>query len=71
MNILWNLFDIGVNCFQGFIMMYFPFKFLGGRFSDKFLKNHGAMFAVLYTMLISFLNKISAFEHFLLYCTLH
>lgn len=65
MNILWNLFDIGVNCFQGFIMMYFPFKFLGGRFSDKFLKNHGAMFAVLYTMLISFLNKISAFEHFL------
>ncbi len=65
MNILWNIFDIGVNCFQGFIMMYFPFKFLGGRFSDKFLKNHGAMFSVLYTMLISFLNKISVFEHFL------
>lgn len=72
MNILWDLFEISVNCFQGFIMMYFPFKFLGGKYSDKFLKNHGLLFAAMYTLLISCLNSISAFEHFLafLYVTL-
>ena len=65
MKILWDLFEIGVNCFQGFIMMYFPFKFLGGKYSEKFLKNHGLLFAAMYTLLISCLNSISAFEHFL------
>ncbi len=65
MKFLWDLFEISVNCFQGFVMMYFPFKFLGGKFSDKFTKNHGALFAVLYAVLISILNLISVFEHFL------
>ena len=72
MKILWDLFEIGVNCFQGFIMMYFPFKFLGGKYSENFLKNHGLLFAAMYTLLISCLNLISVFEHFLafLYVTM-
>lgn len=65
MKLLWNLFEISVNCFQGFAMMYFPFKFLGGKFSDSFTKNYGTIFAVLYAVLISIFNLISVFEHFL------
>lgn len=65
MSILWNLFEIGINCFQGFIMMYFPFKFLGGKFSSRFVQNHGLLFSALYTALISLLNLITIFESFL------
>ena len=65
MNVLWDSFEIGVNCFQGFITMYFPFKYLGGRFSDNFFKNHGAMFSALLSILITIMNSLTAFEHFL------
>lgn len=30
-----NLFELAVNVFQGFIFMYFCYKFLGGRFDKK------------------------------------
>lgn len=72
MNLLWTLYEIGVNFFQGFIMMYFPFKYLEGKFSDKFLKNYGMFFSVLLAILISTMNQITIFEHFfaLLYAVL-
>lgn len=72
MNLFWTLYEIGVNFFQGFIMMYFPFKYLKGKFSDKFLKNYGMFFSVLLAILISTMNQITIFEHFfaLLYAVL-
>ena len=65
MSMIWDMFEIGVNCFQGIIMMYFPFRFLGGKSSDSFTKSHGLLFSAMYTVLISCLNMISSFEHFL------
>ena len=64
-DILWDVFEISVTFFQGFIMIYFPFKFLKGKFSDSFLQNHGAMFSVLLSGLVCLFNKVTVFEHFL------
>ena len=65
MRILYDLFEVGVNYFQGFILMYFPFAFLGGKYSDKFLKNLGWLFAVILATTISVMNRITIFEHLL------
>ena len=65
MRILYDLFEVEVNYFQGFILMYFPFAFLGGKYSDKFLKNLGWLFAVILATTISVMNRITIFEHLL------
>lgn len=65
MTILWNCFEIGVNCFQGFIMIYFAYKFLGGKFGKGYFKNHGVIFSVMLAATITILNLITAFEHVL------
>ncbi len=65
MSVLWDLFEISINCFQGFIMMYFPFRFLGGKYSERFVKNHGVMFSIILASVISIMNKFTIFEHFL------
>ena len=33
--VLWNVFELAVNVFQGFIFMFFCYKFLGSKFEDK------------------------------------
>lgn len=33
--VLWNLFELAVNVFQGFIFMFFCYKFLGSKFEGK------------------------------------
>ncbi len=30
-NVLWEAFEIAVNFFQGFIVIYFPYKYLGDK----------------------------------------
>jgi len=64
MSALWDCFEICINCFQGFLMVFFPFKYLGGRISDSFTKNHGPLFSILFTAAISVFNRITYFEHF-------
>lgn len=67
MKILWDLFEISINCFQGFIMMFFPYKFLGGKTTGGFIKNHGAVFSVALAILISLMNYITIFEHIFIF----
>lgn len=63
--ILWNVFEIAVNLYQGFVMMFFPFKYLGGKYSEKFKNNYGLIFSVLLALNISIFNHIASFEHIL------
>ena len=65
MKILYDMFEVGVNYSQGFILMYFPFAFLGGKYSDKFLKNLGWLFATALATTISIMNHITIFENIL------
>ncbi len=37
-NVAWNLFEILINIYQGIVAMYFSFKYLSGKYSDKFIK---------------------------------
>ena len=65
MSVVFNLFELAVNCFQGFLMIYFPFKFLGGKFSDKFINNYGVMFSIVLAAIITIFNYITIFENIL------
>ena len=38
-NVAWNLFEILINIYQGIVAMYFSFKYLRGKYSDKFIQN--------------------------------
>lgn len=62
--VMWQFFEIVVNFYQGIVMIYFPFKYLGGKYSDKFIKNHGLIFASVLAAVISIFNYITIFEHF-------
>lgn len=61
--IIWECFEIAVNFYQSLMMIYFPFRYLGGKYSDKFTKNYGLLFVCFLTTLISIFNQITAFEH--------
>ena len=65
MNMLWSFFEISINLFQGFIMVYFASKYLDGKFGKGYLTNHGALFSVILAVLITVMNYITSFEHFL------
>lgn len=62
-SLAWEIFEIVVNIYQGAIMLYFPFKFLGGKFSDKFIKNYGLIFTCILAVIITIFNQLTAFEH--------
>lgn len=63
-NILWELFEITINFFQGFIVIYFPYKYLGDRKDRKFGESPAIVYAVLYASALSIINKLTVFEHF-------
>ena len=66
MTILWWIFEILVNIYQGFISMYFVYSYLGDRDNRKFFKSSGIFFATLLAAAITILNvSTSVFEHFL------
>ena len=44
MSVLWDLFEIAVNFFQGFIMTFFAYAYLGDKNNRKFLKSSGVLF---------------------------
>ena len=67
MTVLWDIFEISINFFQGFIMMYFPYKFSGGKSKGGFVKNHGVVFTALLAVLISVLNYVTVFEYFFIF----
>ena len=53
-----------INFFQGFIVIYFLYKYLGDRKGRKFGKSPAIVYAVLYVSALSIINKLTVFEHF-------
>lgn len=64
MNILWEVFEIAVNFFQGFIIAFFQYLYLGDKQNRKFYKSQGIVFSIILAAVISVVNKITFFEHF-------
>lgn len=64
MSILWEVFEIAVNFFQGFILSYFPYSYLEDKKRRKFYRSPGILYAIVIAAAISIMNKLTIFEHF-------
>ena len=64
MSILWEVYEIAVNFFQGFILAFFHYSYLGDKHDRKFHKSPGIIYAVITAVAISVMNYLTAFEHF-------
>lgn len=67
--ILWETFDIAVNFYQGFIVVYFAYAYLGDKQQRGFYKSSGCIFGIVIATAISIMNHIIIFEH--LYAVLY
>lgn len=63
MKVLWEVFEIAVNFFQGFIMVYFLYDLLGDKRNRKFLKSPAVFCGILLAIFISIMNYLTIFEH--------
>lgn len=61
--IIWALFEIGINFFQGFIFVYFAYGFLGDKNNRKFFSSNGVIYGIALAVVISIMNSITDFEH--------
>lgn len=63
MSVLWDLFEITVNFFQGFIMIFFAYSYLGDKNDKKFLPSSGVLFGIALATSISILDYYTIFEN--------
>lgn len=63
-NLLWGIFEIAVNLYQGFVVLYFTFRYLGDKKGRKYFHSPSIAFAALLALAVSILNSITVFEHF-------
>ena len=63
--ILWSVFEIIINIFQGFATCYYTYKYMNnnGKFKN-FLQSRSLIFVVLMSVSITVVNYITIFEHF-------
>lgn len=61
-DLLWDFFEIVINFYQGFIITYFAYQFLGDYKDRKFCSSPGPLYAVLFSILVSIFNKITFYE---------
>lgn len=64
MSTLWDLFEITVNFFQGFIMIFFAHSYLGDKNDKIFLKSSGVLYGIALAATISILDYYTVFESF-------
>ncbi len=65
MSIIWDIFEVFINFLQGIMASYFIYAFLGSRNNKNYVKSHGLIFALLFSFVVSVLNNLTSFEHFL------
>ncbi len=63
MSVLWEVFEIAVNFFQGFLLAFFPYLYLEDKKKRKFYKSPGIAYAIILAAAISVMNRITTFEH--------
>lgn len=64
MSALWDLFEITINFFQGFIMIFFAHSYLGDKNDKRFLKSSGVLYGIALAATISILDYYTVFESF-------
>lgn len=62
--VLFDIFEILVNIFEGFVLVYFEYSYLGEKRSRNFFKSAGPAFAIILASAISVMNYFTVFEHF-------
>lgn len=63
-NIIWETFEIAVNFYQAFMIIYFTFSYLGDKKKRKLLKSSGLAYIIALAATISLMNYLTVFEHF-------
>ncbi len=61
---VWSIFEILVNIYQGFLLTYFVYSFLSDKNDRVFIKSAGLIFSFILAGSITFLNSIMVFESF-------
>lgn len=78
-DLFWGFFETAVNLYQGLVVMYFTFKYLGDKRGRKYLHSPAIAFALIFALAVTIINYTTVFEHFyaiiyviiiLLYCVL-
>ena len=69
-NVLWTIFEVLINVFQGFAFCYYSYRYLNNKGIKPFIFSMGSVFSLILAATITFFNYITIFEHFwaLLYC---
>lgn len=62
--IIWTIFELIINCFQGFIFCFYSFKYLENGNLKTFIFSSGIVYSLILAIVISFFNYITIFEHF-------
>ena len=62
-NLLWGIFEIAVNFYQGFILVFFTYVYLSDKKGRSFFKSPGIFFGIGLSVAISIMNRIIVFEH--------
>ncbi|MGN0607175.1 MAG: sensor histidine kinase [Oscillospiraceae bacterium] len=63
-DILWGVFETLVNLYQGVIVTYFIYKYLGDKKGREYLHSPAMLYAVLLTVAVTMINAETVFEHF-------
>lgn len=63
-NVFWEVFEIALNFFQGFILTYFAYAYLGDKKGRKYSESPAIIYAVILATVMSVVNMITVFEHF-------
>lgn len=63
-DILWGVFETLVNLYQGSIVMYFAFCYLGDKKGRRYLHSSVVLFVVVFVIAMSVMNYVTVFEHF-------
>lgn len=63
-NVLWTMFEISINVFQGFAFCFYAYKYLNNDKFKNFIFSIGSIFGLILASVITFFNYITIFEHF-------
>lgn len=61
--ILWIVFELFINIFQGFAFCFYSYKYLSNKGDKGFIKSSGVLFSFLLASVITFFNYVTFFEH--------
>ena len=66
-DILWILFEIGINLFQGVLVSHYVYSILGDKEKRSFIKSGGLGCSVLLTAIITLINYFIYFDGLYIY----